>query len=258
MHRPAAPRLAFLAALAASPALLQSPARAENGAGKTSGERKAPESEARPAAVGDDGPRTPVTLDVYGIAGPSVRVGGAPGFEVTQRTGLLAGAGVVFAPARSFALGFTFEHADLGTEKLGLNQIGSATVDRAMNGLWLDLRVHPLKSDAASIFAGLGVGLAWQYASASRFEDPEGTGRTATLTFCDASDSANVALRAGAGVEINVGAGFFVVGDLWIENARLSGELLGGCVGGAGTSTLFTARAGLAYRIDLSSAFVSR
>ena len=105
---------------------------------------------------------------------------------------------------------------------------------------------------------GLGVGLAWQLATASRFEDPEGTGRTATLTLCDASDSASIGFRGGAGVELNVGGGFFLLGDAWLENARLSGEFLDGCIGGAGTSTLVTARAGLAYRLDLSSVFVSR
>ena len=264
MVRLAAPRLALLALLAASPAALESRAMAETRAGdaKTGGATEAAKGQENASAKaepsGDKVSGAPITLDIYGILGPSIRVGGAPAFEITRRTGLLAGGGIVFAPFRSFALGLSFEHVDLGSERLGAGEVGSATADRVMNGLWLDLRVHPLRSEDIAVFAGLGVGLGWQLATASRLEDPEGTGRTATLTLCEASDSASLGLRGGAGVEIPIGGGLFVIGDAWIQNARLSGELLDRCIGGAGTSTLFTLRAGLAYRLDLSSAFVNR
>jgi opacity protein-like surface antigen len=253
MARPLAPRLALFLGLAASFALAPL-TRADAKETETAPAK----SEEAPAASHEKGSNAPVTLDFYGVFGPSVRVGGAPGFEVTRRLGPLAGAGIVFAPIRSFALGLSFEHADLGSERLGAREIGSATADRSMNGLWLDLRIHPYQGEVASIFAGLGLGLGWQLASASRVEDPEGTGRTVTLTLCEASDSASVGLRGGGGLEVALGGSFFLLGDAWIENARLSGEVLDACIGGAGTSTLFTVRAGLAYRLDLSSAFVSR
>jgi opacity protein-like surface antigen len=271
MVRPSAPRLALLAALAASPAALEGRAGAETRAqepappapkeAQNSPEKGGAEDQPSREATAPKAPApsdSPITLDFYGILGSSIRVGAAPGFELTQRTGLLGGGGIVFAPLRSFALGLGFEHVGLGTERLGSSDIGSATAERSMNALWLDLRVHPLRTESASIFAGIGVGLGWQLAAASRFEDPEGTGRTATITLCDASDSASVGLRAGAGVEIPVGGGFFVMGDGWIENVRLSGEILDACIGGAGTSTLLTLRAGLAYRLDLARIFVNR
>ncbi|MCK6589304.1 MAG: hypothetical protein HUU21_02240 [Polyangiaceae bacterium] len=260
----APPRLALLLVLAASPALLEGRAAAETKAGdaKKEGEKEAEtrskKAEGEAESTGEKAAGAPVLLDVQGFLGPSIRVGGAAGYEIVERTGLLAGGGLVFAPLRSFALGLSFEHVGLGSDRLGTGEIGSAGVERDMNAAWLDLRVHPLRSEAVSVFVGLGVGLGWQLASATRFEDAEGLGRTATLTLCDASDSASLGLRGGAGVELPVGGGFFVVGDAWIENVRLSGELLDTCVGGAGTSTLFTLRAGLAYRLDLSNAFVNR
>jgi opacity protein-like surface antigen len=269
-----APRIGLSIAIAAAVALLAESAAAESppppspeaksssaetkdAKGKAT-EVKAAAADDKAAAADDKAESTPVTLDFMGSLGGAVRVGGAEPFMATTRTGLVAGGGIVFAPLRSFALGLSYEHVDLGEDRLGTGEIGSANVERELHALWLDLRVHPLRRETFSIFAGIGLGLGFQQANADRIEDPAGTGQTARLVLCEASDSASMALRGGAGVEVKLGGGFYFVGDAWVENARLSGELLDGCIGGAGTTTILSLRGGVAYRLDLSTLFSNR
>jgi hypothetical protein len=249
----AAPRFGLFLAITAATALLSAGAAAEESSkeAKTAAPAKGAIVEERPEP-------SPITLDVSAILGEAIRLGGADPFEVSKRTGLLASGGIVFAPMRSFALGFSYEHIDLGADRLIGAGLSSASVEREVHSLWLDLRVHPLRLESLSIFAGLGAGLSFQLAHADRVEDPEGTGRTARLFLCEASGSASIALRGGAGVEVPLGAGFLFVGDVWLENARLSGELLDDCIGGAGTTTILTFRGGIAYRFDVAKLFVNR
>lgn len=249
----AAPRLGLFLAITAASALLSGRAAAE-GDGKA-GEKSAA---TRGAVVEEKPAPAPITIDVSAILGEAIRLGSADPFTITKRTGLLAGGGLVFTPLPAFGLGFWYEHIDLGADRIGGAGVSSASVERETHGLWLDLRVRPLRRESFSIYAGIGAGLAFQLARADRVEDPEGTGRTARLVLCEASDTASMGLRAGAGVEVPLGAGFLFVGDVWVENARLSGELLDGCIGGAGTTTVLSIRGGVAYRFDVAGMFVNR
>lgn len=200
----------------------------------------------------------PITLDLGAFVGASVRLGSAPSLRITDRSGLLAGAGLVLAPSRLFSVGLAYEHLDLGAERLGQSEIGSASVERDAHALFADLRVYPYRGGALSVFAGVGVGLAWQGADASRVEEAltqSGASVGVDIVQCSVREGASVALRGGAGVEVPFGAGLVFVSDVSFENARLSGELLDGCVSGAGTTALFALRVGLAYRLDMSRLF---
>jgi hypothetical protein len=200
----------------------------------------------------------PITLDLGAFVGASVRLGSAPSLRITDRSGLLAGAGLVLAPSRLFSIGLAYEHLNLGDERLGQSDIGSASVERDAHALFMDLRVYPYRGEAASVFAGLGVGLAWQGAEATRVEEAlteSGASVGANIVLCSVRESASVALRGGAGVEVPFGAGLVFVSDVSFENARLSGELLDRCISGAGTTALFAFRVGLAYRLDMTRLF---
>lgn len=200
----------------------------------------------------------PITLDLGAYVGPSVRLGSAPSLRITDRSGLLVGAGLGLTPSRLFSIGLAYEHLNLGRERLGQSDIGSASVERDAHALFVDLRVYPYRGEAASVFAGIGVGLAWQGADATRVEEAltqSGAGVGVNIVPCSVRDSADVALRGGAGVEVPIGAGLVFMSDVSFENARLSGELLDRCISGAGTTAIFALRVGLAYRLDMSRLF---
>lgn len=197
-------------------------------------------------------------LDFSASLGPSVRLGSAPSLEITERTGLLAGGGVALTPSRTFSLDLEYEHLNLGAERLEGSGVQSARVERDAHAIWADLRVYLQRSTALSIFGGVGVGLAWQRAQASLVIESLETGaaRSIELVSCEASAPASVGLRANVGVEVPIGGPWMIVGSASFENARLSGELLDRCISGAGATSIFAARAGLAYRLDVSRLFL--
>ena len=67
---------------------------------------------------------------------------------------------------------------------------------------------------------------------------------------CSTSGSAGLALRAGLGGEVLLGSGLWFVLDAVLDNVHLLSGPLDECIGGAGTVSLFGARAGFAYRFD--------
>lgn len=220
-----------------------------------------PEAAQRPAerAAQKGSEARQITLDFSASLGPSVRLGSAPSLVITDRTGLLAGGGVALAPSRTFSIDLEYEHLNLGAERLAGSGVQSAAVERDAHAAWADLRVYLRRSEALSIFAGVGLGLAWQRAHASlviEALESGGAARSVELVLCDASAPASVGLRANVGVEVPIGGPWMLVGAASLENARLSGELLDRCVSGAGATSLFAARAGLAYRLDVSSLFL--
>src|SRR6185295_13174064 len=86
---------------------------------------------------------------------------------IMDRSGLLVGGGVVLAPTRLFSIGLAYEHLDLGSERLQTGSFSSVNAERDAHTLWADLRVFPVRTEAVAVFAGIGVGLAWQSAQAN-------------------------------------------------------------------------------------------
>src|ERR1700689_861707 len=58
----------------------------------------------------------PVFLELGVRLGGGFRIGDAPSFPITSRTGFLLGVGVAVAPSPRFSVGLAYEHAELGTE----------------------------------------------------------------------------------------------------------------------------------------------
>lgn len=196
-------------------------------------------------------PPEPVRVDLGLHLGGVYRIGDAPAFPITERAGVSFGASAHLAPSRRYAFGLGFEHADLGREKVE-NDYASATISRGLDVLWGGIRVTFLHTDAFDLDLAIGPGLAWQGVSASGFLTP-GIGKLPSPFACSASDSANLALRAGLGARIALGSGVSLLADVSFDNVRLTSDVLGDCAPGAGTVSLFNARVGFGYSFDVTS-----
>jgi len=200
-------------------------------------------------------PAEPVNLDLGLRFGGAFRLGDAPNYPVSSRTGALFGVGVAVAPSPRFALGLAYEHAELGTER-GEGTLGSIDVDRTTDALWASVRLTLFRLDPVALAVTLGPGLVWQSEDASLVAlDPNFALPSASR--CTASDGPSLGLRAGLGAEVHLGGGFFFNLDTVVDALRLSGDTLssdtlGTCALGAGSTTLVGVRGGFSYRLDVS------
>ncbi|MFO0760764.1 MAG: hypothetical protein U0359_30075 [Byssovorax sp.] len=200
------------------------------------------------AAGASAAPPAPIPADVALHLGPSVRLGDAPDFSIVDRAGASIGVSIFVAPWSRFAIGLGYEHTGLGNERGGAGDLDRVEVSRAMDSLIASLRMHLYEGEIVRLSAEVGPGLAWQSASAAGLV-PLSTGSYAGVR-CSATSGPDLLLRAGLGAEVLLGSGVSFVAGVTLDNARLGSDAVGECIPGAGTVTLFGARAGFAYRFD--------
>jgi hypothetical protein len=123
---------------------------------------------------------------------------------------------------------------------------------RRLDTLWADLRVYVLRRGGVAPFVNLGPGIVWQTARASGFGYPGATTNEVIKFRCQANTGANVALRAGLGVEVPATNGLVLSGQMTLDNLRMSSDFLDNCVPGSGSASVLGLRVGLAYRFDIS------
>ena len=193
----------------------------------------------------------PVTFDVGVRIGGAGRIGEAPAFSVTSRGAFVLGVGVAVAPSPRFSVGLAYEHSGLGSEQ-GAGELGVLYLDRTMDSLWATLRLSLLRVDGFSLGITLGPGLVWQSVDAAGVTYDGTTSFQPTPFRCSATDSAGFGLRAGLGAEVHLSDGFVLSVDAVADELRLGSDSIGTCAPGAGSTALFGARAGLAYRFDVS------
>ena len=193
----------------------------------------------------------PVLVDLGLHLGGVYRLGEAPAFAITGRAGAAFGASAYVAPSRTYAFGLGFEHMGLGGEHAE-GDFGSAEISREVNVLWGGVRVDFVHTQAVTLGLLIGPGLAWQGVSANGLLTP-GIGRLPAAFSCSASDSVNLALRAGLGARIALGSGVSFLADVSFDNARLGSEVIGDCAPGAGTVSLIGARIGFGYSLDATT-----
>jgi hypothetical protein len=193
----------------------------------------------------------PVLIDLGLHLGGVYRMGDAPAFPITGRTGSAFGVSAYAEPSRRFAFGLGFEHAGLGSEHAE-GDFGSAEITRDVNVLWGGLRAHFVSTEVVTLSVLLGPGLAWHGVSANGLLTP-GIGKLPTTFSCSTGDSVNLALRAGLGARIALGSGVSFLADVSFDNLRLASEVIGDCAPGAGTVSLIGARLGFGYQFDVSS-----
>jgi hypothetical protein len=193
----------------------------------------------------------PVLIDLGLHLGGVYRAGDAPAFAITGRAGAVFGASAYVAPSRRYAIGIGFEHVGLGGEHAE-GDFGSAEIAREVNVLWGGVRVDFVHTEAVTLALLIGPGLGWQGVSANGLLTP-GIGKLPTAFSCSASDSVNLALRAGLGARIALGSGFSFLADVSFDNVRLGSEVIGDCAPGAGTVSLIGARIGFGYSLDATA-----
>jgi len=113
----------------------------------------------------------PVLIDLGLHLGGVYRMGDAPAFPITGRTGAAFGVSAYAEPSRRYAFGLAFEHAGLGSEQ-AKGDFGSAEITRDVNVLWGGLRVHFVNTEVVTLSVLLGPGLAWQGVSANGLLTP--------------------------------------------------------------------------------------
>jgi hypothetical protein len=180
--------------------------------------------------------------------GGAIRIGDAPSFAITGRSGTMVGAGIGIAPSPLFAIGLAYEHTSLGSEQ-GAGDLGIVELTRSLDSLWATLRLSLYHGDWVGLGITLGPGFVWQNVDASAIV----LSNTQTTSFaCSDTGGPALGLRAGLGAEVYLGHGFVFSLDAVIDELRLSSDAVGTCAPGAGSTAVFGVRGGFAYRLDVS------
>jgi hypothetical protein len=196
-------------------------------------------------------PKKETGIDLSASLGGAVRVGDAPLFDVDRRLGGSFGLGVgyLFHP---LAIGLSYERTGFGAERTDVGPFGAARVARALDAVWISMRVRLTGAEPVVPFLGVGLGAAFQSATLGGvFLSPGGTAAP-TVFGCSARDGMNLALRALAGAEVPLGKAVSFTGEASFDAYRLSSEVIEGCVPGAGSANAISVRLGFVYRFDRS------
>ncbi|MDI1447378.1 hypothetical protein [Polyangium sp. 6x1] len=190
-------------------------------------------------------------VDLSAFVGGGVRVGDAPLFPITQRSGATFGFGLAYLLS-PLSVGLTYEHAGLGREDSGVVPFGAVHIARSTDTLWASVRMRFSGLEPIVPFFGVGLGAVWQSAHADGVFLVDGGLRGGQTFSCSATDSLNLGLRAIAGVEVPLGKTVSFTGEGSFDAYRLSSEVIDGCAPGAGTTNSIFFRVGLLYRFDLT------
>jgi hypothetical protein len=203
-------------------------------------------------------PPPEMTLGIEGLAGVTGRVGSiSSGYDSAERAGLQYGLGAFFAPNRQFAFGLSYVYSGFGAEEFSPTANDSTgKIRRRLHNAMLGLRAYPLRNDTIGLWAGLGVGLTWQTASAS--------GATATGDFVQPSrsyqvgvgPSSGLALGAAIGMDYDISNDVALLTSVAFTNHRLSSDPLDGSddpvIPGVGSASQLDFRLAFQYRFDLA------
>jgi len=137
----------------------------------------------------------------------------SPNGTVVSDNGLLIGLDALVRINRFFALGLGYEHVALGQDRQDLPNQQFSEVSRAMNVLWFDARVYPLRLDPFALYINVSGGPSWQNVDVSKTNIDTFGGTTAGTT-CTGSGSAGGALRPGVGAELALLSGLTFYGEV--------------------------------------------
>lgn len=219
------------------------------------------------AALAQDkpNPATPAplryTLAPEALIGGTARVGdSATGYELDERAAINYALGLYLGIGRRFDVGAQYFHTGIGVETESRVAAGAGVESRrTMDSALLDLRFFAFRNDWAGLFLGLNAGLSWQSVdhSATQVAQPESSPVFSRVS-CQASASPRAALGVGVGADfdLDTGASFILRGS-GLTN-QLSGDTIGDCAAGAGTTNLLLLQAGFRYRFDLGGGKAAR
>lgn len=185
------------------------------------------------------------------LAGGAVRIDDAPLFNITERVGGNFGVGFLYQ-IKAISFGLSYEHTGLGREDSGVGPYGFVRIDRKLDSVLASVRVNFSGISWAKPYVGVSVGGTWQDAIAKGIVLLDRGVNGAVNFGCTASDTANFALRFGGGMQIPMSPNFSFITDVAFDAYRLSSEIIQFCAPGAGATSAFLFRLGLAYHFDMS------
>jgi hypothetical protein len=195
-------------------------------------------------------PPSPAMLEIGARIGGVGRLGGSPAYPISSRGSVVGGASVMLEPSPRWGVGLIYERVGLGAERTS-GELGTVELSRAADVLWAGVRLSVVRTDVFVLALGLGPGLAWQRVQASVIDLSNPTAPPRVYD-CSGHGSVGFGLRAGASAAVRVGEGLSFTLDASFDNLRLSSDVLGGCVGGAGTLSQLGARLGVAYAFEVT------
>jgi opacity protein-like surface antigen len=185
------------------------------------------------------------------LAGGAVRIDDAPLFNITQRIGGNFGIGFAYQ-MQPISLGLSYEYTGLGREDSGVGPYGFVQIDRSLDTIWASVKMRFSGPTWGTPFFGVSIGGTWQDATMRGIALLD-RGASGSVTFgCTSSDTANLAFRAGGGVEFPLSSNVSFITDASFDAYRLSSEVIQYCAPGAGSTASLLVRVGLAYRFDMS------
>lgn len=191
------------------------------------------------------------SFDPFFVVGGAVRIDDAPLFNITRRMGGNFGIGFAYQ-IEPISIGLSYEYTGLGREDSGVGPFGFVHIDRSLDTVMASLKVRFSGPTWVTPYFGVGIGATWQDAKMNGVVLLN-RGASGSATFgCTASDSVNLALRAGGGAEFPLGSNVSFITDASFDAYRLSSDIIQFCAPGAGSTATFLFRVGLTYRFDMS------
>jgi opacity protein-like surface antigen len=185
------------------------------------------------------------------LAGGAVRIDDAPLFNITQRLGGNFGVGFLYE-IQPISFGLSYEYTGLGREDSGVGPFGFVRIDRSLDTVLASIKMDFSGPKWGTPYFGVGIGAAFQDASMKGIVLPD-RGVSGGVPFsCTSSDTINLALRAGGGFKFPLSPNVSLITDATFDVYRLSSDVIQLCAPGAGTTSAFLFRLGLAYRFDMA------
>jgi hypothetical protein len=179
------------------------------------------------------------------------RLDAPPAFAATERDALGGGVDLRAALARRFAVTLSWERFGLGGEQTGITDFGFATIHRRADAFVLGMRLEPWANEFLAASIAIGVGAAWQHASANGVLWPELQPGFGTPLACSGTSTPAPAMRVDLGLEAPISEGLSVFANGGLGVYAFGDGPMGGCVLGAGSTQMFAARLGFAYAFDV-------
>jgi hypothetical protein len=216
------------------------PAEARVDRGAKVEKKKAPDPWQDAHALGAEG-----VVYVSGRLGPS-------SIEPTEeeRAGLGFDLSAWYTLSREYVLGFGLTHADLGSVGTTAG-IDSFEGEYGVTAAYLGARAFPWRGENAEVFLGLRVGLAWQDVDARGWRTLQPNVSQPEPFSCSGVSGPALALGAGIGGALRLGARAWLTGRLDANGYKMSGDMVEDCAVGLGSATNATLGAGLLYAFDL-------
>jgi hypothetical protein len=174
-----------------------------------------------------------------------------------ERAGLGIDGTLWFTLSPQYVVGFGVRRDDLGSiaSSSGVNTIDAGY---AMTAIELGMRAFPFRARDWDVFVGLRAGMAWQDVDATGLQQLGPMPDSAESFSCSGVSGPGFAFGAEVGAAFRASSRLWLTGTVDLNGYRLSSDVVGDCVSGAGAISTVSAGLGLlfAFARAMASLFV--